>query len=66
LLEATNEPYAIAKISIVLCEAYRVNMVATFSAMPTKPVRSGDNYHLQNYMLIPAKIRSFMKQKKQS
>jgi len=61
LLEPTNEPYAIAKISgIKLCEAYRDQYGCNFiSAMPTNLYGQGDNYHLQNSHVIPAMIRKF-------
>jgi GDP-L-fucose synthase len=61
LLEPTNEPYAIAKITgIKLCEAYRDQYGCNFvSAMPTNLYGQGDNYHLQNSHVIPAMIRKF-------
>lgn len=61
LLEPTNEPYAIAKITgIKLCEAYRDQYGCNFiSAMPTNLYGEGDNYHLQNSHVIPALIRKF-------
>lgn len=61
LLESTNEPYAIAKITgIKLCEAYQDQYGCNFiSAMPTNLYGPGDNYHLQNSHVIPALIRKF-------
>jgi GDP-L-fucose synthase len=61
LLESTNEPYAIAKITgIKLCEAYRDQYGCNFiSAMPTNLYGPGDNYHPQNSHVIPALIRKF-------
>ena len=61
LLESTNEPYAIAKITgIKLCEAYWDQYGCKFiSAMPTNLYGPGDNYHLQNSHVIPALIRKF-------
>ena len=61
LLEATNEPYAIAKIAgIKLCEAYRDQYGCNFiSAMPTNLYGQGDNYHLQNSHVIPGMIHKF-------
>jgi GDP-L-fucose synthase len=61
LLESTNEPYAIAKITgIKLCEAYRDQYGCNFiSAMPTNLYGQGDNYHPQNSHVIPALIRKF-------
>ena len=59
LLEATNEPYAIAKIAgIKLCEAYRDQYGANFiSVMPTNLYGKGDNYHPSNSHVIPGLIR---------
>src|SRR6476659_7058512 len=61
LLEPTNEPYAMAKITgIKLCEAYHDQYGCNFiSAMPTNLYGPGDNYHLQNSHVIPAMIRKF-------
>jgi GDP-L-fucose synthase len=68
LLEETNEPYAIAKISgIKLCEAYRDQYNANFiSVMPTNLYGIGDNYHPQNSHVLPALIRKFHEAKKNS
>ena len=61
LLESTNEPYAIAKITgIKLAETYRDQYGCNFiSAMPTNLYGQGDNYHLKNSHVIPALIRKF-------
>lgn len=61
LLESTNEPYAIAKISgIKLCEAYRDQYGCNFiSAMPTNLYGPNDNYDLQKSHVLPAMIRKF-------
>jgi GDP-L-fucose synthase len=61
LLESTNEPYAIAKITgIKLCEAYRDQFGCNFiSAMPTNLYGPGDNYDLQGSHVLPALIRKF-------
>jgi GDP-L-fucose synthase len=58
-LEATNEPYAIAKIAgIKLCETYRDQYGANFiSAMPTNLYGPGDNYDLETSHVLPALIR---------
>lgn len=58
-LEATNEPYAIAKIAgIKLCEAYRSQYQCNFiSVMPTNLYGYGDNYNLNNSHVLPALIR---------
>ena len=60
-LEATNEPYAIAKIAgIKLCESYNRQYGMDYrSVMPTNLNGPGDNYHPENSHVIPALIRSF-------
>jgi GDP-L-fucose synthase len=64
-LEATNEPYAIAKIAgIKLCESYnrqygQSHGVDYRSVMPTNLYGPGDNYHPENSHVIPALIRRF-------
>jgi len=68
-LEATNEPYAIAKIAgIKLCESYNRQYgeshgVDYRSVMPTNLYGPGDNYHPENSHVIPALIRRFHKAK---
>jgi GDP-L-fucose synthase len=61
LLETTNEPYAIAKITgIKMCEAYRAQYGCNFiSAMPTNLYGFNDNFNLQNSHVLPALIRKF-------
>lgn len=61
LLEPTNEPYAIAKISgIKMCEAYRDQYGCNFiSVMPTNLYGTNDNYDLQASHVLPALIRKF-------
>ncbi len=61
LLEPTNEPYAIAKISgIKMCEAYRDQYGCNYiSVMPTNLYGPNDNYHPQNSHVLPALIRKF-------
>jgi GDP-L-fucose synthase len=61
LLENTNEPYAIAKITgIKMCEAYRAQYGCNFiSAMPTNLYGFNDNFNLQNSHVLPALIRKF-------
>lgn len=61
LLEDTNEPYAIAKITgIKMCEAYRAQYGCNFiSAMPTNLYGFNDNFNLQNSHVLPALIRKF-------
>jgi len=64
-LEATNEPYAIAKIAgIKLCESYnrqygKSHNIDYRSVMPTNLYGPGDNYHPENSHVIPALIRRF-------
>jgi GDP-L-fucose synthase len=60
-LEATNEPYAIAKIAgIKMVEAYRSQYGADFiSVMPTNLYGSGDNYHPEYSHVVAALIRRF-------
>jgi GDP-L-fucose synthase len=61
LLEPTNEPYAIAKISgIKMCDAYRSQYGCNFiSVMPTNLYGPNDNYDLKNSHVLPALIRKF-------
>lgn len=65
VLEATNEPYAIAKIAgIKLCESYnrqygQSHGIDYRSVMPTNLYGPGDNYHPENSHVIPALIRRF-------
>ena len=65
-LEATNEAYAIAKISgLKMCEFYRRQYgVCYHSAMPTNLYGQGDNYHPQNSHVLPALIRRFYEAKR--
>lgn len=61
VLEETNEPYAIAKISgIKMCDAYRAQYGCNFiSVMPTNLYGFNDNYDLQNSHVLPALLRKF-------
>ena len=61
LLESTNEPYAIAKITgIKMCDAYRAQYGCNFiSVMPTNLYGPNDNYDLNNSHVLPALIRKF-------
>ena len=71
-LEATNEPYAIAKIAgIKLCESYNRQYGLSHgidyrSVMPTNLYGPGDNYHPENSHVIPALIRRFHEAKEKS
>lgn len=71
-LEATNEPYAIAKIAgIKLCESYnrqygQSHGVDFRSVMPTNLYGPGDNYHPENSHVIPALIRRFHEAKEKN
>jgi len=62
LLEATNEPYAIAKIAgIKMCDAYRAQYGCNFiSVMPTNLYGPNDNYDLTNSHVLPALLRKFI------
>ena len=68
LLESTNEPYAIAKITgIKMCEAYRDQYGCNFiSAMPTNLYGPNDNYHPENSHVLPALVRKFHEAKQNS
>ncbi len=58
-LEATNEPYAIAKIAgIKLCESYNRQYGRQYvSVMPTNLYGPNDNYDLANSHVLPALMR---------
>lgn len=60
-LEATNEPYAIAKIAgIKLCESYNRQYNRDYrSVMPTNLYGPFDNFHPDNSHVIPALMRRF-------
>lgn len=62
LLEETNEPYAIAKITgIKLCEAYRSQYGCNFiSVMPTNLYGPNDNYDLNTSHVLPALMRKMI------
>jgi GDP-L-fucose synthase len=59
VLEYTNEPYAIAKISgMKMCESYNLQYGTNFiSVMPTNLYGFNDNYNLENSHVLPALIR---------
>ena len=61
LLEPTNEPYAVAKITgIKLCESYNRQYGRDYrSVMPTNLYGPGDNFHPKNSHVLPALIRRF-------
>ena len=67
VLEATNEPYAIAKIAgIKLCESYNRQHGTDYrSVMPTNLYGPGDNFHPENSHVLPALIRRFHEAKEQ-
>lgn len=60
-LEATNRPYALAKIAgIEMCWSYnRQYGTKWLAAMPTNLYGPGDNYDLNNSHVLPALIRKF-------
>lgn len=68
LLEYTNEPYAIAKITgIKMCESYRKQYGCNFiSVMPTNLYGPNDNYDLVGSHVLPAMIRKFHEAKAES
>ncbi|EOX3438079.1 GDP-L-fucose synthase family protein [Vibrio cholerae] len=67
-LEATNEPYAIAKIAgIKLCESYNRQYGRDYrSVMPTNLYGENDNFHPENSHVIPALMRRFHEAKLRS
>jgi GDP-L-fucose synthase len=67
-LEVTNEWYAIAKIAgIKMCQAYRKQYgFNAISVMPTNLYGPKDNFHPQNYHVLPALIRRFHEAKIQN
>jgi GDP-L-fucose synthase len=60
-LEATNRPYALAKIAgIEMCWSYnRQYGTKWLAAMPTNLYGPGDNYDLNNSHVLPALMRKF-------
>ncbi len=60
-LEATNEPYAIAKIAgLKLCESYNIQYGTNFiSVMPCNLYGTHDNFDLTSSHVLPALIRKF-------
>ena len=60
-LEATNEPYAVAKIAgVKMCEAYNRQYGTSFIAvMPTNLYGPHDNFDLETSHVVPAFIRKF-------
>ena len=66
LLEPTNEPYAIGKITgIKMCEYYRMQYGCNFiSVMPTNLYGPNDNYDLNNSHVLPALLRKFVTAKR--
>lgn len=67
-LEATNEPYSIAKIAgIKMCQAYRQQYGCNFiSLMPTNLYGPNDNYDLHSSHVLPALISKFYSAKEQN
>lgn len=59
ILEATNRPYALAKIAgIEMCHAYNRQYGTKYLAvMPTNLYGPGDNYDLNNSHVLPALMR---------
>lgn len=67
-LEATNEPYAIAKIAgLKMCESYNRQYGTRYRAvMPTNLYGPNDNFDLQSSHVLPALIRKFHEAKGQN
>ncbi len=61
VLEPTNEPYALAKISgIKLCESYNRQYGTNYRClMPTNLYGVGDNFHATNSHVVPGLMRRF-------
>jgi GDP-L-fucose synthase len=61
ILEPTNEPYAIAKISgIKICQSYNRQYNTNYIAvMPTNLYGQNDNFNLETSHVLPALIRKF-------
>jgi GDP-L-fucose synthase len=66
-LEATNEPYAMAKIAgIKMCESYNRQYARDYrSVMPSNLYGPHDNFHPKNSHVIPGLIRRFHEAKMQ-
>lgn len=66
-LEATNEPYAVAKIAgIKLCESYNRQYGTDYrSLMPPNLYGPGDNFHLKNSHVLAALVRRFHEAKEE-
>jgi GDP-L-fucose synthase len=60
-LEATNRPYALAKIAgVEMCWSYNRQYGTQYiGVMPTNLYGAGDSYHPANSHVIPAMIRKF-------
>ncbi len=67
VLEPTNEPYAIAKITgIKMCASYNRQYGTNFmSVMPTNLYGPGDNYDLKTSHVLPALMRKMHEAKAQ-
>ncbi len=66
-LEATNAPYAVAKIAgVYMCQAYREQYGADFiSLMPTNLYGQNDNFNPETSHVLPAMIYKFHTAKKE-
>ena len=67
MLEFTNRPYALAKISgLELTNSIRLQYGRNyFSVMPTNLYGPGDNFHKKNSHVLPALIRRFIEAREQ-
>lgn len=61
VLEATNEPYAVAKIAgMKMCESYNRQYGVDYrSVMPTNLFGPGDNFHPETSHVLPALLSRF-------
>ncbi len=68
VLEATNQAYAIAKISgIEMCRSYNKQYGTDFRCiMPTNLYGQNDNFHSENSHVIPSLIQKFYKASEQN
>ena len=65
-LEATNEPYAIAKIAgIKMCQSFNRQYKTRYAAiMPTNLFGPRDNFDLETSHVLPALLRKYHEAKK--
>jgi len=68
VLESTNEPYALAKITgIKLCNSFNKQYGTNYiSVMPCNLYGANDNYHAENAHVIPMLLRRFHEAKEKN